>query len=319
MKTKILLTVILSTILVSCAPVSISTPTETLVPTFMRTVTPIPPTPTTPPEPSLTPIPIQAGPKNGDTRTVTENGHDYAYTYDAELEQWVRKVADFPLWDSTKFNYVPFRISITDSAHGERNVLQIAHVDSISDSDQSPLRSTFKPELEQRYFGLGNLESASNELSIQLQHEMMRGFESTASIPIIIANGTPKGASFNVKLSTETGINVTIMDPEKINALGGESVITLHKGNVTFYIQAYSVDREGNALYRLAFDGLINDIPDEALRDILFMIPGNLVDHIDQREQGFTALAQIFSQYSARPREGGTQDVFFERVLLAHP
>jgi GH35 family endo-1,4-beta-xylanase len=55
MKTKTLLTVILlSIILVSCAPASISTPTETPVPTATITLTPIPPTPTATTEPMFT-------------------------------------------------------------------------------------------------------------------------------------------------------------------------------------------------------------------------------------------------------------------------
>jgi endo-1,4-beta-xylanase len=57
MKTKTLLTVILSIVLVSCAPVSISTPTEIPIPTATKTLTPAPPTPTITPIPALESLP----------------------------------------------------------------------------------------------------------------------------------------------------------------------------------------------------------------------------------------------------------------------
>lgn len=50
MKAKTLLTVILSIVLVSCVPLSISTPTEIPIPTASITLTPVPPTPTPTPE-----------------------------------------------------------------------------------------------------------------------------------------------------------------------------------------------------------------------------------------------------------------------------
>ncbi len=97
------------------------------------------------------------------------------------------------------------------------------------------------------------------------------------------------------------------------------NVIKLNNGPVTFYVQAYGVDEKGNALYRLAFEGSINDISDKALQEILFMIPGNLIDHVDQRKLGFTPTAQIFSMYSAKPRANGEPDFSFERVPLTQP
>jgi hypothetical protein len=249
-------------------------------------------------------------------KTVTENGHNYEYVYNAEAGQWVREIASFPLWDGTVYGYVIYTITACENVPGERSVYTVKHIDVVSDDDHSPFHDTFKVELEQRYFGI---DFPTNEQSATFQKEMIKGSESTATIPIIVANGTPEGQTLNVKLGTDSGINVTIMDPATIQALGGENVIKLNNGTVTFYVQAYGVDAKGNALYRLAFEGSINDISDKALQEILFMIPGNFIDHVDQSKQGFTPNAQVFATWSAKPRANGEPDFSFERVPLVQP
>ncbi len=277
--------------------------------------------------PTTTPDPLSGAPE-GTTginsagqwiKAVAENGHNYEYIYNTEAGEWIREIARFPLWDSVVYDYVIYTISAYENTPGERSVYTVVHRDVVSNGDWTPFNSTFKPELEQRYFGLGNLESVTNEQSAIFQREMMKGLQSNATIPIIVANGTQEGETLNIKLSTETGINVTIMDPTTIQSLGGENVIKLNNGTVTFYVQAYGVDENGNALYRLAFEGSMNDISDKALREILFMIVGNCVEYIDQRQQGFTPTAQIFSMYSAKPRANGEPDFSFERVPLTQP
>jgi hypothetical protein len=321
---KIIALLILIVILLSGCGESASTPA-----TVTSTQTLPDPTNTESPTstPTVTPDPLAGAPEGSTginstgqwTKTVTENGYEYGYIYSAESGQWVREIARFPLMGVTKFGKVIYTISAYENVPGERSVYAIAHTDAAPNNDLGPFQSTFIPELGQRYFGLDNLSVASNEQLRVLQMEMMKGLDSTATVPIIIANGTPEGQTLNVKLSTETGINVTILDPATIQALGGKNVIKLNDGVVTFYVQAYGVDEKGNALYRLAFEGSMNDIPDKELRDILFMIPGNFVDRVDQRHQGFTPTAQIFSRYSAKPRANGEPDFSFERVPLAQP
>lgn len=300
-------------LLYACVPViQTSEPFQTRIPFTPTSSSTETPTPT-----EVVATPTEIGPKAGDTYSVTENGYTYEYTYNAELGQGVREVANFPLMDTPIYNYIPFKIFITDNTLNERNLLSISHVDWINNGEKiNPLTSTFKPELEQRYFGiLGNLNSASNEQALSLQNEMKKGRNSQAFLPIILSNGE----AAKVKLSTETGLILTIMDKETLLKLGGERVSTWHYGTVTFYSEVYGVDEVGNELARLAFDDSIADIPSDVLRKILFTIPGNFVDHEDQKVQGFSDLAQGFALYSGKPREDGTQDVVFERVPVAQP
>ncbi len=104
MKNKYIVIVLLFTfILASCAPAAIVVKTETTIPT--STFTPVPtvtmtPSPTI--EPSPTVVPTEAGPKAGDTKV--ENGFTYAYkeikTPEGEYKGWFRPLAvNIPLHD----------------------------------------------------------------------------------------------------------------------------------------------------------------------------------------------------------------------------
>gem|GEM_PF-2719813 len=306
MKTKILLTVILSMVLVSCAPVSTSTPTETLVPTATRTVTPIPPTSTATTEPSLTPTPTEAAPKDGDTRTVTENGYTYAYRYSEEYGQGLREIANFPLVDFPHNNYVPIIMRVGEKVIGERSLLSLIHKDftpadipASGSVDLNNVTGVFSLQLRKRYFQGDTRPLNDIEKQIAIQHEM-RGQGDDADhrqayLPIIVSDGEEKF----VKLSETTGILLNIIDPETMKRLGGDNIVTLHNGNITFYVEVYGVDQAGNELVRMAFDGSLGDIPTDTLREILFSIPGNFVDHKDQREQGFTLFARVLADLSA--------------------
>lgn len=264
-------------------------------------------------------VPTESGPKNGETKIVKENEHEYKYTYNSELGKWVREIAKFPLLDGPKYGFVIFTVSTYEDVDGERSFFTVKHPDVVDNKDLAQFQSTFIPELGQRYFNLDNMSVATNDQYVAMQMEMIKGQDSTATVPFIVANGTPEGKTLQVKLSTETGINVMIMDPETIMALGGKDVIKLNDGNVTFYIQAYDVDDNGNALYRLAFEGSLDSVPDKEIMDILFMIAANFTEYPDARHQGFTPIAQSFVRYAQMPRANGEPDYSVERVHAPQP
>lgn len=328
MKTKTLLTVILSIILASCAPVSNTTPIETLVPTATITLSPIPPTPTATPEPSANSL-SEAGPKDGERHTVSENGLNYEYVYNAELGQWEREVGTIILFDVSLRNYVPYSISTLENVEAEHSFMSISHKDNTDiNTPDGYLTRTFKPELEKRYFQDDPRKNTltNKELQTALQMEMQgmgTGEHTQAYIDIIVANGTPEGQVVKVKLSQTTGIHATIMSEDDIIRLGGANVIELRAHDngqfYTFFVEVYGVDELGNELVRIAFKDPLNKIPESIFRKVLFSIPGNLVDHKDQREQGFSNVAQIFAQYSEKINDDGTYDVHIDLAPPVQP
>ncbi len=257
----------------------------------------------------------------GATRVVTENGHDYVYTYTKlgetetgeELWGYVREAGTIILFDGPIRNYLPFQILVSQNVQNERNFVSVNYTDQTDINSPNPwLTRTLSPELQKRYFAEDPRKGTMTDMegSRVLQMEMLglgEGDHKQAYLDIIVANGTPEGEVKRVKLSETTGIILTIMTPEDIAKLGGENVIELHAQdgdrNYTYYVQVYDVDEKGNELARVAFKDPLNEIPEAVLRKVLFSIPGNMIDHKDQREQGFTNVAQIFAQYSAKTNE----------------
>lgn len=125
---KTSLTILIALFLASCAKAEIPlTPTSTPLPT----ASPIP-TPT-----EIPTTPTAAGPKEGDVTTVTENGHDYIYTY-AKLGEtetgealWedVREVGTIILFDGPVRNYLPYTIYIAGNVENKRSFVSISHPD----------------------------------------------------------------------------------------------------------------------------------------------------------------------------------------------
>ncbi len=172
----------------------------------------------------------------------------------------------------------------------------------------------------------GTLTSAQKQTALQVEMQGLgEGEHKQAYLDVIVANGTPEGELKRVKLSETTGIILTMMTEEDIVKLGGEDVIGLHaqgdnNRNYTYFVHVYDVDAKGNELARVAFRDPLDQIPENILRKVLFSIPGNLIDHKDQRKQGFTNVAQIFAQYSAKINETtGEQDVVIELLPAASP
>ncbi len=269
------------------------------------------------PNPVPSPTPTEAAPKNGDTRT--ENG--YTYKYSAEYGQWMREVTNFPLDDGPDYNFVPFRISVSENVDGELDLISLVHKDfTVADIPASgtfnppPLTASFGRQVRERYFEEDTRNLTDLEQQSAFQMEMLgmgKGPQKDAYIPIIVSNGE----EMRVKLSEQTGINMFIIDPDTMMQRGGANVITLHRGEVTFYVEVYGVDPAGNMLVRMAFDGSLADISNDDLRAILFTIPANFADHKDQREQGFTAYAQALADLSDNLQSDGvTPDVVINRA-----
>lgn len=273
----------------------------------------------------------------GATRVVTENGHDYVYTYTKlgetktgeELWRYVRETGTVILFDGPVRNYLPFQILGSQNVQNEQNFVSVNYTDQTDINSPNPwLTRTLSPELQKRYFAEDPRKGTMTDMegSRVLQMEMLglgEGDHKQAYLDIIVANGTPEGEVKRVKLSETTGIILTIMTAEDIAKLGGENVLELHAQegdrNYTYYVQVYDVDEKGNELVRVAFADPLSEIPEAVLRKVLFSIPGNLIDHKDQREQGFTNVAQIFAQYSAKTNETtGKPDVEIE-LLPATP
>lgn len=267
--------------------------------------------------------PTEAERQIGETSSIQENGQTYTYTYtnlgktpEGEvINEDVREVGTVTLYDTVYENYVFFKVLMASGAENERSFVSMTSRDRTTDAEPiTPLSSVFAPELETRYFAddprRPTLSSDDEEVALQL--EMMgkgEGDHAQAYLDIIVANGTPEGSTQKVKLSVNNGIILTIMNPETIAKLGGQDVIELHEGEYTFYVQVVGVDDEHNEIARVAFKDPIDQIPEDVLRKVLFSIPGSLVDHKDQREQGFSEISQIFADYSAKQRQDGKKDV----------
>ena len=292
MKTKILLTVILSVVLVSCASLSTSMPTETIVPTATITLTLVPPTPSATSEPFPTPIPTETVPKDGDTKSVTENGYTYKYEYSAEYGQWMREVADFPLDDEPHYNFIPFRVQIADQVSDERNLLDMTHKDfTVADIpangifDPPPIGGVFDVQLMKRYFSGTRSGLSFHDQEAAITFEMLgkgQGDIKQAFLSITLSNGQEA----QVKLSENSGIILTITDAAKIKQLGGDNLSTGTVDSTTYYAEVYGVDANGNELCRLAFDKSLNEVSDNALREAIFMFPSKLVEMKDQSSIG---------------------------------
>jgi hypothetical protein len=306
----------------SVSPPTLVTSTQTLpVPTNTES-----PTST----PTVTPDPLADAPEGTTginsagqwTKTVTENGHKYAYIYNVELTQWVREVSNFPLLDYPYWNFLPYKILITEGTLGERNLYTITHTDNMpgGSNEPTPVMATFGLKLRKRYFqgdtrGLSNIDEQK-----MIVDEMQGTGESghqQAYMPVLLSNGEEK----LVKLNPDTGITTTIIDKDTLLRLGGDLVSTWNtfEGN-TVYSEVYGVDEDGNMLVRFAVDGSIADLSDKDLRNVLFSFPANFVEHKDQREHGLTAFTQVLAMLSARPQpDGAAQDFVIDRIPLAQP
>lgn len=329
---------LLSIFLASCA--NVATPTLVVTETSARTTTAMfTPTsteaPTATPEPTKTPDPLGGAPegatgkdsKGNYIKEVTENGYEYPYTYNAELGQWVREVAYFPIYDWPTFNSMQFKIFITEGTLGERNLYQMTHKDfTVADIppggifDPPPITASIAPKLEERYFAddtRGLLDSKKfPTLLLEMQGKGEKGHEQ-AYMPIILSNGEDA----QVKLGTDTGIILTIMDKDTLLKLGGDLVSTWYISGVTVYYEVYGIDAAGNELCRLAIDGSIADLSDRDLRIVLMFFPTNFAKNIDQRDQGgMSAFGQAMAIVSAQPQpDGVAQDLTIERISLAQP
>lgn len=80
------------------------------------------PAPTNTESPTSTLTPTEAGPKEGDTYTVTENGHMYEYTYNAEVGGKVRALGSYSLLDFDNNNYGQVALRISDEINGEKKI-----------------------------------------------------------------------------------------------------------------------------------------------------------------------------------------------------
>ncbi len=296
-----------------------STPVSESIPTPQPTETPTPvPTPT-----EVAATPTEAGPKEGDKTTVTENGYTYNYKLTnlgisketgESIFQNVRKFLDSYMFDWPTFNGARIQVNITDKALGERSIYEITHKDFTmadvpSDGifDPPPVTSLFSHQLKE-------VTGKTGPTILQEMQGDGMDFE------IIISNGTPEGKVEHVTLDTDTGFIVTIVDPETMNLLGGENVSTMPMGDVTVYAEVYDVDSDGNMLGRLAFDRSLNEIDDEVLRNALFLFPASLVEQKDQRKIEQTDFSITLAHKSRWTRaDDVTLDLEIERVPQAQP
>ncbi len=300
-------------LLYACVPVvQTSEPFQTrtpFTPTPRPTETPTAvPTPTEIPDPTMPPGATGKDSKGNYIKEVTENGNTFEYTWDKEQELWTRSLGEFPLYDSTVFNYIPLKIFISNDVEGGQNLVSITHEDRTGGSSMNPLSSSFVPELEERYFQKDS-SRISNDESAQLQREMMKGIKSQAFLPLI----TSYGESVNMRLSTETGFILTIVNAADLEPLVGNGVSKWGDGKHTYYSQVTGVNGDGNVLCKVASVDSLRDLSDLELRYVLFSCVGNVISHENQTTQNLDNITQIFTQYSAKPYGDSPADVMIER------
>jgi hypothetical protein len=326
MKKTITLLILIVILLSGCA-----SPVPTAAPATSTQTLPAPTNTQSPTStPTVTPDPLAGAPEgttgknnNGEwTKSVTENGYEYEYIYSAESGQWVRGVSNFPLLDYPYWNFLPYKIFITENTPGEQNLYMITHTDNMpgGSNEPTPVMATFALKLRKRYFqgdtrGLSSMDE-QKVIVDEIQGTGESGHQQ-AYMPVLLSNGEEK----LVKLSPDTGITVTIMDKDTLLRLGGDLVSTWNtfEGN-TVYSEVYGVDEDGDMLVRFAVDRSIADLSDKDLRNVLFSFPANFVEHKDQREHGLTAFTQALAIVSAQPQpDGAAQDLEIDRIPLAQP
>ncbi len=267
--------------------------------------------------------PTEAGPKEGDKTSVTENGYTYNYTLtnlgetkDGEpILQNVRKVADFFLYDWPTFEGAArFQLNITDKAPGERSLYQMTHKDFTMEDVSDP--NSFDPPRITAMFMQGLMDNRGKTVKELYDAFTGDGLE----FEIVIPDGTPEGKAETVNLSTRTGFIVTIMDPETMRELGGDNISTFQLGDITVLAQVYGVDGAKNELCRLSFEGNLNDIDDYILRQAMFVFPARLIEKNDQGNIGQSQLSIDLARNSQRTQDDGiTLDLEIERVTASTP
>ena len=316
MKKTIILSILIVVLLSGCSE-SVSSPAPV---TFTHTLPA--PTNTESPAPTVTPDPLADAPEGTTginsagqwTKTVMENEHNYEYIYNTELG-WLREVGKFYIFDWPTFNGIPYKILVTEKAFGERNIYQMSHEDFIM--ADIPSGGIFNPPPITATFSY-KLKEITGKTGPSLLQEMQG---EGVSLEIIIPDGMTEGKTEHVKLDTETGLILTIVDKDSLLALGGENVSTWNTfGNVAVYSQVYGVDSAGNMLVRFAIDGSLVDLSDRDLRNILFSFPANMIEHKDQSNHGITVFAQTLTIVSLQsPKDGVPHDLEIERVPLVQP
>ena len=270
-----------------------SSATETSIPTATST-----PSPTPDPNAPQGYTRVEKGVYYMDT---SEKGVDYHYTWDSKEKLWLRLVGTFPLIDLKVHNYIPLKILISSNVQDGQYLVSLSHTDSTSDSDVSPLMSTFFAELENR---LGPPYRGGDGSQLQMDMLGMNGKQ--AYLPIT----TSTGEKTEGKLSETTGFVTEIVDPSVLLPMIGEGVTQWKdpSGN-TFLSTVTGVDADGNICGKIAFQGDIRSLSEEQVRWMLFSIVSNVITQEDQRVQSFNTLTDDFALYSAKLRPDGTKDI----------
>ena len=280
MKYKNMISVLLiSFILASCAPATIIVPSETAVPTSTFII--IPPTPTI--TVTLDPMAnVPEGTTGFDKTTgepIREVTHEDGQTFTFHLneqEEWVRLAGEFPLMDIGQWNYIPFRITISEDTPGGSNILQIVHADSTDDNNRpitKRIRNFFITRL--------GLSASDPEYYRLVNEEMDKGSESDARFPII----TSDGEETEIILSNVNGINLTIVNTNKLKMLFEEGrAIQWFDGHGGTYYLRVTVDEYNNAICMAASEIPLDKLADRILRNFIFSCVSHVFTQEDQRE-----------------------------------
>lgn len=280
MKYKNIITVFLiSFILASCAPATIVVPIKTAVPTSTFTLIPQTPTITSTLDPMANAPKGTTGFDKATGEPIREVIYEDRQTFTFHLSEqgeWVRVAGEFPLMDIGQWNYVPFRINISEDVPGGSHILQIIYADSTDDNNR-PITTRI------RNFFLTRLGLSSNDPEYYrlVNEEMDKGSESDARLPII----TSDGEKTEIILSNVNGLSVTIDSAENLKKFfeAGRAVQWFDGYGGIYYLRVI-VDKNNNAVCTVASEISLEELNDRALRNFIFSCVSHVFTQEDQRE-----------------------------------
>ncbi len=298
---------LLSIFLASCA--NVVAPTLVVTETSARTATAVftpTKTPTAAPEPTNTPDPLAGAPegatgkdsKGNYIKTVQENGNTHEFTWDKELEDWVRPLGEMFVWDNQYSSALPLRWFMAEGVPGG-NIQEIAYQDYVTSDDPNTLSQSINPIIRDR-LGLSNEEMVSNLLDDGEAFSFSVG-----------------ETSQTIVFDKDTGIKVFIVPPESLEPFVGEGGVSLVTDNISFklFSKLVGVDKEGELVFVVASPVPLDKLSEKQLRYLLFLNVGNFLEGENQTRQALTTKVSILAFDSDDPRANGkpTIDIIWNK------
>lgn len=309
---QIFLNLFLGIVVTGCASGTTSTPQVapaiTVSPTLASS-TPISPALTIEPSPTTDPNkPVDATGKDALGNWIQTQG-DLTYTYNKETGKFTREVGSFSLWDEPSANYLPLTIRVNSDVKGAQYLVTLSHTDITMEEytrDRSIYPTPLESEIVSGLFERLGISGFSGPKVDQLYSEMDKGKDSKAMLPFISSTGE----ALEGTISTQTGFIMDVVNPADLIPFIGKGVTKWKDPNgAVFFSTVTGIDKDGNILGKIAYEGDIKNLSDKQVRWMLFSTVGNVISWKDQKVQSMNTWTDIFAQASAKTLWDGTKDV----------